>query len=77
MTLNKNKALVYTDKEAFINRKKELCDLKNWIHRKPNDILFIYGPKSSGKTTLLMKFIELIVPDLAIMQESQITKFDC
>jgi len=58
MSFNKNE-IVYADSVAFINRKKELNDLMNWTNRKPNEILFIYGPKSSGKTTLLMKFIEL------------------
>lgn len=48
----------YTQKEQFINRDKELDFLAQWISRKPQDILFIYGPKSSGKTTLLHKFIE-------------------
>jgi len=58
MSFNK-KNNIYADNEAFINRKKELNDLMNWTNLKPNEILFIYGPKSSGKTTLLMKFIEL------------------
>jgi len=62
MSFNK-KEIVYTDKEAFINRENELSFLKNWINRKPNDILFIYGPKSSGKTTLLMKFIDVNLND--------------
>ena len=47
-------------KEAFIDRKKELSFLVEWAKGHPNSILFIYGPKSSGKTTLLMKFIERI-----------------
>jgi len=58
MSFNKNE-IVYADNEAFINRTKELNYLMNWTNLKPNEILFIYGPKSSGKTTLLMKFIEL------------------
>jgi len=62
MSFNK-KAIVYTDHEAFINRKKELNYLMDWTNRKPNEILFIYGPKSSGKTTLLMKFIEFNLND--------------
>ncbi|ETR66057.1 MAG: hypothetical protein OMM_13311 [Candidatus Magnetoglobus multicellularis str. Araruama] len=37
--------------------------MNDWINRTPKDILFIYGPKSSGKTTLLMKFIELNLSD--------------
>jgi hypothetical protein len=48
----------YLQKESFINRKSELEYLFQWIHRKPQHILFVYGPKSSGKTTLLLKFIE-------------------
>jgi len=55
----KKKELIYSNKEAFINRKKELDELMAWINGKPNNILFVYGPKSSGKTTLLMKFIDM------------------
>jgi len=62
MSFNKNE-LTYADKAAFINRKKELNFLMNWINREPKAILFIYGPKSSGKTTLLMKFIDLNLND--------------
>jgi len=43
---------------AFINRDSELSFLVNWISRQPESILFLFGPKSSGKTTLLNKFIE-------------------
>ena len=50
--------LPFTKEPAFINRKKELNDLRTWISAKPEDILFLYGPKSSGKTTLLYRFIE-------------------
>ena len=50
--------ILYSNEPAFINRKKELKYLLNWINGKPNQILFIHGPKSSGKTTLLMKFTE-------------------
>ncbi|ETR68337.1 MAG: ATPase [Candidatus Magnetoglobus multicellularis str. Araruama] len=52
-----------TRRIAFINRTKELQFLSERIHDEPNDILFIYGPKSSGKTTLLTKFIELHLND--------------
>ncbi|MBI4648346.1 MAG: AAA family ATPase [Bacteroidia bacterium] len=43
---------------AFINRLPEFDFLSKWISEQPDNILFIYGPKSSGKTTLLYKFIE-------------------
>ncbi|ETR67109.1 MAG: hypothetical protein OMM_11946 [Candidatus Magnetoglobus multicellularis str. Araruama] len=32
--------------------------LNTWICQRPDSILFLFGPKSSGKTTLIMKFIE-------------------
>jgi hypothetical protein len=48
----------YTKTAEFVNRRKELDYLAQWINKKPQHILFIYGPKSSGKTTLLYKFIE-------------------
>ena len=47
----------WTMEESFINRKKELKFLWAWISEKPHRLLFIYGPKSSGKTTLLYKFV--------------------
>ncbi|MCK5509345.1 MAG: AAA family ATPase [Desulfobacterales bacterium] len=46
----------WSKQPAFINRKKELDFLGQWITEKPEHMLFIYGPKSSGKTTLLYKF---------------------
>jgi hypothetical protein len=48
----------YTNEPAVINRSDELEFLKNWISERPNSLLFVYGPKSSGKTTLLYKFVE-------------------
>jgi hypothetical protein len=52
------KKILYTKKPSFINRSEELRVLSDWISQQPEQILFIYGPKSSGKTTLLKKFIE-------------------
>ncbi len=43
---------------AFINRKKETAFLSDWLSKEPNSLLFIYGPKSSGKTTLIYKLSE-------------------
>ncbi len=42
----------------FWNRKREKEWLKRYLQTEPNAILFVYGPKSSGKTTLLMKVVE-------------------
>ncbi|ETR68809.1 MAG: hypothetical protein OMM_10151 [Candidatus Magnetoglobus multicellularis str. Araruama] len=50
--------MIRTKKAAFINRSKELQYLYEWVSEDPDRILFVYGPKSSGKTTLLHKFIE-------------------
>jgi len=50
----------YRQYVAFINRESELKDLKTFIDKEPSEILFIHGPKSSGKTTLLYKFLEQI-----------------
>ncbi|KPA10792.1 ATP-binding protein [Candidatus Magnetomorum sp. HK-1] len=43
---------------AFINRNEELKFLSNWISRLPESILFLFGPKSSGKTALLNKWMD-------------------
>ncbi len=48
----------FTKEPAFVNRKDELAYLQSWISAKPENILFLYGPKSSGKTTLIYRFIE-------------------
>lgn len=48
----------YKQKVAFINRENELTDLITFIDKEPAEILFIHGPKSSGKTTLLYKFLD-------------------
>ena len=42
----------------FWNREKEIKWLKKYLKTEPNAILFIYGPKSSGKSTLLQKIVE-------------------
>lgn len=43
---------------AFVNRKEELRYLSSYLRERPESILFVYGPKSSGKTTLLYKLVE-------------------
>ncbi|MDQ1353790.1 MAG: uncharacterized protein QG657_4097, partial [Acidobacteriota bacterium] len=56
----KKNELQYRKDVAFINREKELAFLKGCLNERPESILFIHGPKSSGKTTLLYKFLEQI-----------------
>ena len=48
----------YKNEPAFINRQEELKYLEQWVEESPNHILFFYGPKSSGKTTLIYKFVD-------------------
>jgi AAA+ ATPase superfamily predicted ATPase len=57
--MQKNK-LKYRKYAAFVNRHKEIRDLKGYIDEEPESILFLHGPKSSGKTTLLYKFFDQI-----------------
>jgi len=56
----KEKNEPYRQDVAFIDRDKELADLRLFVDKRPSEILFIHGPKSSGKTTLLYKFLEQI-----------------
>ncbi|MDQ1353792.1 MAG: family ATPase [Acidobacteriota bacterium] len=43
----KEKNKPYRHDVAFINRNKEMADLKFFIDKRPAEILFIYGLKSS------------------------------
>lgn len=42
----------------FWDREKEKEEIKAYLKSEPNAILFVYGPKSSGKSTLLSKVVE-------------------
>ena len=55
-----NERLQYRKEVAFINREKELAFLEGFINERPESIIFLHGPKSSGKTILLYKFLEQI-----------------
>jgi hypothetical protein len=55
-----NEKLDYLKDVAFINREQDLKYLRNYINIRPESILFLHGPKSSGKTTLLYKFFDQI-----------------
>ena len=47
-----------TNEPAFINRQQELEYLREYLDERPKNALFIYGPKSSGKTTMLYKLVD-------------------
>ena len=53
----------YKNVAAFINRQADMEYLKKWIEEEPNQILFFFGPKSSGKTTLIYKFADGFLSD--------------
>jgi len=45
---------------AFVNRTREIAELRNYLESAPNSILFLHGPKSSGKTTLMYRLFDQI-----------------
>ena len=62
----------------FWDREKEIKDLKRHIESEPNSIPFVYGPKSSGKSTLLDYVIKEIKKEkkLLFAKKYQIYWFD-
>ena len=42
----------------FIDREEEIEFFVDWFSEAPQRILFVYGPKSSGKTTVIEYVIE-------------------
>ena len=42
----------------LIDREKEITFIKEWFKKTPQEILFIYGPKSVGKTTIIEYIVE-------------------
>ncbi len=42
----------------FLNREKEIKELRAILNGRPNFLYFVYGPINSGKTALLMKIAE-------------------
>ncbi|MEW6377978.1 MAG: ATP-binding protein [bacterium] len=49
------KELEFKKEPAFVDREREMGELKNYLETRPEAILFLYGSKSSGKTTLLYR----------------------
>ena len=47
----------------FINRKKEIKYLNAHFESEPNCLLFVYGPKSSGKSSLLDNIVKQLDKD--------------
>jgi len=45
---------------AFVNREREMAALRDYLESRPSSILFLHGPKSSGKTTLMYRLFERI-----------------
>ena len=44
--------------DEFVDREKEMEYLKNRFKKTPKEILWLYGPKSTGKTTLIEYILE-------------------
>ena len=44
--------------EELVDREEEIKYFKKWFEKVPKEILWVYGPKSTGKTTLTEYIIE-------------------
>ncbi len=53
----KKEVKYFTKAPPFINRKEEKKYLLEYLNSAPTNILFLYWPKSTGKTTLIYKII--------------------
>ena len=49
---------IYFRRKPLINREKEKNFIKEYFTKLPEKILWIYGPKSTGKTTLIEYIVE-------------------
>ena len=47
----------------FINRKKEIKGMETYLQNSPSSTLFVYGPKSTGKSTLIKKVVDKLNPE--------------
>ena len=51
------KNIIFREKK-LIGREKEIDFIKQWLEKIPDEILWIFGPKSTGKTTLIEYVVE-------------------
>ena len=56
----------FSQPSKFINRIKEREYIKNYLDSNPEQILWIYWPKSTWKTTLMAKIIEDLEDDFLV-----------
>lgn len=47
----------------FVNRQSEINYVEAYLNSEPNSLLFVYGPKSSGKSVLLQKIVSDLPED--------------
>jgi len=52
-SINEDKIIKNTKEPAFINRQTEIKYVREYLDKLAENILFIYDPKISGKTTAL------------------------
>ncbi len=50
----------------FVNREREIKELKELLSGRPNLVYFLYGPINSGKTALLTKVFEELSDDYRV-----------
>ncbi len=54
------------DIPEFVNREKEIRQIKALLSGRPNLVYFVYGPINSGKTALLIKVFEKLPDDYRV-----------
>ena len=54
------------DIPEFVDREKEIKELKAVLSGRPNFVYFVYGPINGGKTALLMKVFEELSEDYVV-----------
>jgi len=55
----------------FIDREDEIKFFKDYFEKDPDRILFVYGPKSTGKTTLIEYVINELIDDKKFFKSSK------